>query len=315
MSLDVIVPVYKPEEKKLERLIQQLNRQTRRPDHVFFLQTLVDEEEDQRVETILDKAENAQIFPIKKEDFDHGGTRNYGAGLSQADYLLFMTQDAVPVDENLLASMESFYEQDPLLAVVYARQLPSREVGPIERFTRLFNYPKESRIKGLKDLDTLGIKTYFCSNVCALYKKKTFDYMGGFVESTIFNEDMIYAAGAVKAGFKIGYQAQAKVIHAHKYTYRQQLSRNFDLAVSQKDYEELFADVKSEKEGIKLVKLTIRYLNQTGRWYLIPDLILQSGFKYIGYWLGKHYRSLPKKMIKKISMNPKYWDSERRMDG
>ena len=59
---------------------------------------------------MLQKAENVEIVPIEKKDFDHGGTRNKGAALSKADYMLFMTQDAVPVDayliENLVRAME-----------------------------------------------------------------------------------------------------------------------------------------------------------------------------------------------------------------
>ena len=38
-----------------------------------------------------------------------------------------------------------------------------------------------------------------------MYEKTTYDAQGGFVRHTIFNEDMIYAAGAVKAGKKIAY--------------------------------------------------------------------------------------------------------------
>ena len=74
------------------------------------MQTLVEEKEDEEVLQMLQKAENVEIVPIEKKDFDHGGTRNKGAALSRADYMLFMTQDAVPVDayliENLVRAME-----------------------------------------------------------------------------------------------------------------------------------------------------------------------------------------------------------------
>ena len=74
------------------------------------MQTLVEKKEDEEVLQMLQKAENAKVVPIEKKDFDHGGTRNKGAALSKADYMLFMTQDAVPVDayliENLVQAME-----------------------------------------------------------------------------------------------------------------------------------------------------------------------------------------------------------------
>ena len=44
-----------------------------------------------------------------------------------------------------------------------------------------------------------------------------------------------------------------------------------------------------------------------GKVWLIPDLILKSGFKYLGYWMGKRYRKLPDSVIMRCTMNPGYW--------
>ena len=129
----------------------------------------------------------------------------------------------------------------------------------MEKYTRSFNYPEESRIKGKEDLPILGIKTFFCSNVCAAYKKEIFEKLGGFVERTIFNEDMILAGTMIKQGGKIAYCAKAKVIHSHNYSAFQQFHRNFDLAVSQTMYPEVFGGIRSESEGIKLVKKSLSY--------------------------------------------------------
>ncbi len=140
-----------------------------------------------------------------------------------------------------------------------------------------------------------------------MYKKEVYEEMGGFVLHTIFNEDMIMASRTVRAGYEIAYAADARVIHSHKYTYRQQFSRNFDLAVSQVQFHEMFDGVKSESEGIRLVRKTVKYLLAEGKWYLIPDLVLQSGFKFLGYRLGKRYDKLPLWLVKKCSMSPAYW--------
>ena len=296
MVVDVIIPVYRPEREKLTKLIDWLNKQTVKPSHVFFMQTLVEEKEDEEVLQMLQKAENVEIVPIEKKDFDHGGTRNKGAALSRADYMLFMTQDAVPVDAYLIENLVRAMEEEEA-ATAYGRQLPDDTVGVIEHYTREFNYPAKSYVKSQKDLETMGIKTYFCSNVCAMYRKDVYEKMGGFVLHTIFNEDMIMASKVI----------EAMVIHAHKYTYRQQFTRNFDLAVSQRQYHEIFDAVKSESEGMRLVKNTMKYLFRHGKWYLVPDLIFQSGFKFLGYRFGKKYDKLPLWLVKKFSMNPSYW--------
>ena len=85
----------------------------------------------------------------------------------------------------------------------------------IERYIRSFNYPKHSKTKALEDLEKMGIKTFFCSDVCATYRKSVYEKLGGFVDKTIFNEDMIMAAAMIRAEYNIAYVAEAKVIHSH----------------------------------------------------------------------------------------------------
>ena len=51
----------------------------------------------------------------------------------------------------------------------------------------------------------------------------------------------------------------------------------------------------------------MEYLVKTGHVWLIPQLILQSGAKYAGYFLGKRYNKLPNKIVFACTMNPYYW--------
>ncbi len=121
-------------------------------------------------------------------------------------------------------------------------------------------------------------------------------------------EDMVYAGHAVIAGYRIAYAAEAQVRHSHNYTCMQQFHRNFDLGVSQAEHPEVFNAVSSENEGIRLVRSTIRHLEKKKKWLQIPYLIVSSGYKLIGYQLGKHYRSLPKGMVKWCSASKSYWN-------
>ena len=153
----------------------------------------------------------------------------------------------------------------------------------------------------------MGIKTFFCSDVCAAYRVDLFHKLGGFESPVIFNEDMFFAAKAVFAGYYVKYEAEAKVIHSHNYTVRQQFHRNFDLAVSQTMHPEIFEQISSEAEGMKLVKSTMKYLCSIGKPYLIFELGIQCVGKYAGYRLGKRYKKLSRKQILKCTMSPEYW--------
>ncbi len=253
-----------------------------------------------------------KVTQIERSEFDHGGTRHLGMELSwDADYVLFMTQDAVPQDENLVAELLKPFMQEQAIAVSYARQLPAEDARAAEQYSRTFNYPAQSRIKSAKDIEDLGIKTFFCSNVCAMYRRNLYEEIGPFPSPVIFNEDMVYAGRAVQAGYSIAYAADAKVIHSHNYSAKQQFHRNFDLGVSQADHPEIFAQVSSEGEGVQYARRVVKYLWKNGRGE-IPGFLWTCGWRLIGYRLGKNYRKLSEKQIAKYTMNPAYWEHAKK---
>ena len=246
------------------------------------------------------------VHPVLKKDFDHGATRHMGMGLSDTEFVLFMTHDAIPANkkliEKLLISMT-----DPDVAISYGRQLARKNSDIIEKMTRIYNYPKKSCTKSKSDFEKLGIKTYFCSNVCAMYRKSVYESLGGFVQKTIFNEDMIMASKVINAGYKVAYCADAIVFHSHSYTCMQQFRRNFDLGVSQKQYDDVFGNISSEKEGAGYAGKIILALLRRGEILKAVYFVLQCVFKLAGYRLGINYDKLPKKIILWCTMNKGYW--------
>lgn len=301
MRIDVIIPTLRPG-KELEELLKRLESQTMAVHKIVIMNT----RSGVFPEKLLGNYDNIEVFHIEREDFDHGGTRNEGVTHTEAEYLLFMTQDALPADEYLVERLAAAFK-NPRVRAAYARQLPRKDCRELERFTRSFNYPENSRIQTKEELDTLGIKAFFCSNVCAMYERGTFLRQGGFVKRTIFNEDMIYAGGLIKSGWEIAYRADARVIHSHNYSGIMQFRRNFDLAVSQAEHPEIFGGIASEQEGIRLVKRTAVHCVKLGKPWLIFSLVFFSGCKYIGYKLGRNYKKLPIWAVQRCTMSKWYW--------
>ena len=304
---DVIIPVYRPDEK-LNRLIDCLLTQTRMPQRIILINTDRDEFlKFSQEEPFLARDPRIELHHIAKAQFDHGGTRNYGVSLSHAQFFVCMTDDAIPAGNTMMEELLKPFSSESI-GISYARQLPDPDCGIIERYTRSFNYPETARIKTAKDLPELGIKTFFASNVCAAYRRSYFDALGGFPDHTIYNEDMIYARHLIDAGYAISYTAKAEVIHSHNYSGIEQLHRNFDLGVSHAQFPEEFSGIRAESEGRKLVLQTCRYLLKLHKPWLIVKLIWQSGCKYIGYFLGKRYQKFPVWFVKRCSMNHSYWN-------
>lgn len=304
-NVDIILPVCNPDERTVQS-VKRLLKQTYPINRIYIIHTdkgMFPKE----LETLSNKI---HITHIRPEEFDHGGTRHQGAMMSHTQFFIYMTQDALPVNERLVENlMEAF--QNEKVGAAYARQLPAADCGAIERFTRNFNYPPESRVKSEEDLSVLGIKTYFCSNTCAAYRKSVYMSLGGFETKVIFNEDMIMAGRIIQSGYKIAYAADAQVIHSHHDGCMKLFKRNFDMAVSQAEHPEIFEGISSEKEGIRLVRQASAYLLKIGKPWLIIQMFVQSGFKYLGYRMGKNYRLLPKRVVMLCTMNPGYWEGRQ----
>ena len=306
-TVDVIIPVYKPDDR-LKKIIDRLRKQTYPVNRIILINTgrAFFEQAFEGAMSFFE-ADDIVLRHISEEQFDHGATRRMAVSISKAEYFICMTDDALPVDRQLVEELIKPLAEDEVL-VSYARQLAGKGADIVEKFSRRFNYPPVSRIKKKSDMENLGIKTFFCSNACAAYDRKAYDTLGGFEKHMIFNEDMEYAGRVIDSGGSIAYVAEARVLHTHHYNAIQQLKRNFDLGVSQAQFPKLFGRVSSQSEGIRMIRGMLGTLLKNNEYNKIPSVIINSAFKLVGYKLGKNYKKLPKQLIMKLTMNKRYWD-------
>lgn len=319
---DVIIPVYKAD-KKLERLLRMLFRQTVRPAKIILMNTEAEgftvKDLRARVEKVARKEDNKNLAPVKvqivaveKKNYDHGGTRNLAVtSYGENEFFLCMTQDVIPADTFLIEKLLRCFE-DVRVGAAYARQMAEEGASFTEQYLRLHNYPTKSCKKTKEDMELLGIKTYMISNACAMYRKSTYERLGGFVTNTIFNEDMIFGAGLIEDGGAICYCAEARVYHTHNYGLKAQFKRSFDLAVSQAEYDEIFHKVSSEKEGMRYVKRAAQFCMAQHRYGDLVRFLADAVARYMGFFFGKHHRFLPKGVINACTLQPAYWEKKKR---
>ena len=230
---------------------------------------------------------NAKIVKVRKEEFNHGKARNIGVQEATGDIVFFLTQDALPFDKHCLENLLKPLESSEIVAS-YGRQMPRSDASPIESFARLFNYDDKPMIKGREDLSSLGIKTFFFSNVCSAIKTKEFKELGGFPENIIMFEDLIFAAKAILNGYKIAYVPESKVWHSHNFSLIQQFRRYQDAGISLRNNAWIFEHAKANREGAEFLKQEIAYLSKNRQYQWIPYAIAESVFKFAGFWLGRH---------------------------
>lgn len=303
MKVDAVIPAYKPGHD-LRELVEKLLDQTVRLGRIIIINT--DREFFDEKEYLIAPA--VEVVHITRHEFDHAGTRDMGLRMSDADYVLFMTMDAIPKDNYLVEKLLSGFRRADNIAVSYARQLPKKDCNRIEQITREFNYPAQSRVQTSDDIKELGIKAYFCSDVCAMYDTSIYRSLGGFKAPAIFNEDMVYAAGALDVGYAVSYCADALVYHSHNYTGRQYYRRNFDLGVSQADHPEIFERFNVKGTGMQLVRKSLAQICRSGTPADIIRLVYYSGMKYLGFRKGKNYHKLSLESCLKHTSDKEYWN-------
>lgn len=224
------------------------------------------------------------LLKINKKDFNHANTRNMALEYT-SDLYLFMTQDALPYNEILIEKLADMFT-DPDVVVAYARQVPYEDADPIEVFARTTNYHECSMIKSQSDLANMGIKTFFSSDSCAMYRGKYFRSVGGFTPGLNTNEDMEFAARAIMDGKKVAYSHEAKVYHSHNFTLWQVWQRYRQIgkffAENRWILDTVAQHSNAESTGIKQAINELKYLVYHAP-ASIPKSTLFSLTKYIAF--------------------------------
>lgn len=300
-GISVIVPTYQAR-PYLPALIQQLRQQSLPPEEILVLDSSSSDGT-----ALLAQQLGCRVHTIPKADFNHGGTRNLGARLVSGNILVFMTQDALPVDDRFVEEITRPIREGSAVAV-HARHVPYPSATPPEAFARGFNYPDRSHTRNLKDIPKFGIKAFFFSNVSSAVRRDLFWAAGGFPERVILNEDMLLCARLLRQGHTVAYQSEARVYHSHNYSLLQQFRRYFDIGVAMSQASEDLGGARAGGEGVRFAVRQIRHLATHGAWTWIPRSAIESCLKYTAYQLGRRERLLPRPAKRLLSMHSFFWD-------
>jgi len=280
-------------------LLEILNRQQLRLFEIIVLDSSSTDDT-----LSIAKFHGVRTLVIPKREFDHGGTRTLMGKMAKGDILVYLTQDALPLNEVAVPELVSRLLEDERIGAAFGRQIPHPDATPFAQHLRAFNYPAVPHTRSIEDCDQYGMKTFFCSNSFAAYKRKALESVGWFKTGLLMGEDMHACAKMLVNGFRIAYVADAVVSHSHNYSMQQEFKRYFDLgAFFSKEQWILERYGSASSEGFRFVRSEFSFLIRNGFSHYVPMSMFRLAAKGMGYRLGQLSRYLPPKFIRWASMH------------
>ena len=279
MKIDIICPLYKGAafiEKLNESIINQKGVNINKINYILT-------ETNDESEKILKKLK-CNYKKIQPSEFSHSLTREKAALSSRADIVVFITQDIDIRNNDWLKKLV-----DPIIKgtadACYSRQLTKYE--NIEKYTRESNYPEKSMLKSKKDIEKLGLKTFFFSDASSAIKREVFKKLKGYDGKKLpISEDMYIAYKIIMNGYKIKYCADSIIYHSHKFTLRELYNR-YKLTgqfFRENDYIDQFGTTGS---GAALAKYILKRIFEDKNYKLLFRYPFDMAARFLGMKAGK----------------------------
>lgn len=277
-TIDIICPLYNAEKYIINLHNSFLKQKNVVLENIRYILT----ESTDNTENLLIK-NNIKYKKIAKKDFSHSLVREKEAFLSKADVLVFVTQDVIIERDDWLFNLVSPLNEE--IVASYSRQLP--KYNNIEKYTREKNYPNKSSVISKKDIEKLGLKTFFFSDASSAILKDIFVKLRGYDNKNLsISEDMYFAYKVIMAGYKIKYCSNSEVIHSHKFTLKQIYDR-YKLTgkfFKENNYLNQYGTMKSGKE---LAFYILKRIWQEKRFFLLFRYPFDMAARLLGMKVGK----------------------------
>ena len=151
------------------------------------------------------------LHEISNDEFGHGRTRQMGVRLSQGEYIVFLTQDATPRDNQWLSELVRKIESDREIVAVSSRISPREDAMLIRKYNVLSEWCASDRSFVIDSCE----KRYRLHDISTIYRREFLEEFN--FDDVEFGEDVLIAKKALQNGFKIAFCSGSVVLHSHNY--------------------------------------------------------------------------------------------------
>lgn len=235
----VIIPTYNGE-AYLDKLLKMVFKQDVDFDYeVFVIDSTSRDNTVVIIEKYLAKYKNKMTYEqIPTKEFGHGKTRNYAARQANGEYVVYLSQDAIPASKTWLYEMIKPFELNDKIVGVVGKQIPRHKCVP------LLKYEIRSVFKnlGADGGTTIYYKDSFMkdkvfNDVVTFYSDVNSAARRKFLVNEIpyrdvpYAEDQLFGRDIIDAGYQKVYAARGSVIHSNDITLKEYKHRTFDEVV------------------------------------------------------------------------------------
>jgi len=279
VKIDIICPLYKGE-KYIRGLHSSLLKQENvEINNINYVLTRTNDQS----ESIL-KELGAKYEIIEPKDFSHSTAREMMARKSNADIIVFISQDVKIIKNDWL-----YYLTVDIIngncEAAYSRQLADK--NNIEKYTREKNYGNQSFIKTKNDIKSMGLNTFFFSDASSAISKKVFEelnYYDGKILAS--NEDQYIAYKLIMAGYRIKYCADSEVIHSHDFSFKTLYKRYQDTGDFYRT-EPYMNNYGTNSTGAGMAKYILKRIIEDKNWKAAIEFIPNMAARFLGMKVKK----------------------------
>lgn len=205
----------------LRRVVDRVRSQ-RAPGKVQLL--CIDSASTDGTQEYLAAHPEVDLLPIERADFQHGRTRNLGVAEAKGEFVAFLTQDALPVDDCWLYNLVCSLSANPRAGGVFGRHAPYPEVSEFIKRDIVNHFAGFDDLPVCVSLDDPKIRKLF-AEIAGRQKLHYYSDNNSCLRKSVwqavpipeieFGEDQMFALELLKSGYGKAYARQAVVYHSH----------------------------------------------------------------------------------------------------
>lgn len=181
------------------------------------------------------KHNNLRLQEIPNSEFGHGKTRNLAAQIAEGEYIVYLTQDAIPANNKWLSEMLKPFSINNKIVAVMGKQTPRPKCFPLMKYDiqRVFTqcgpdtgvtlfYKGKAKLSK-SDLNFISFYTDVNSATIRRFLLKEISY-----RDVPYAEDQAFGKDIIDSGYIKAYAPLGNVWHSNDILLRQYNMRIFD---------------------------------------------------------------------------------------